>query len=440
LEPFTHWEEMVDPAEEGALERDLVARAWVIKDSKQDLLERRIGIFGKERALQMTSETALGVVGRDEWLWKKGYSERKDRALKDREPKTCNVKGWTWQEVAKKRALRNAIRKSHGQPTATEIREQAWIINGVETIPSDWLAARANAPAFERAAEAQLTAEARTLKAKWDAMTDEERRAEFERDRELLRGDGVGEAILNGEVIETEVADPAEFDVAASVEDWAQGICTPAGTAYRDLNAEQLVYLWGTFTTQTKEGKAAYLYARAWLDHWDRPYTDPFQLTVRLWLEAGSGMGMEDETPATDPQKGLVAGKLNEAFADAPDPDAWRHSFLKFHFNKDSVTTLTFPEAGAVIQWLVEQKDDTGDYPLKLNAVSEAFSTVRAAMEAAGQMDMFAPDVDLPDVKVEEVDEIPYDGINPEEGPDDLDPDEVEPDTAADADEDAIPF
>jgi hypothetical protein len=47
-------------------------------------------------------------------------------------------KGWTWQQVAKKRALKNTLNLSHGAPSPREIAAESWIIGGTKTTPADW--------------------------------------------------------------------------------------------------------------------------------------------------------------------------------------------------------------------------------------------------------------------------------------------------------------
>ena len=46
--------------------------------------------------------------------------------------------GWTWLDVARKRALKNALNLSHGMPTMKELSKESWLVDNVETAPQDW--------------------------------------------------------------------------------------------------------------------------------------------------------------------------------------------------------------------------------------------------------------------------------------------------------------
>ena len=91
--------------------------------------------------------------------------------------------------------------------------------------------------------------------------------------------------------------------------------------------------------------------------------------------------------PATKPQIGLAAGKLEEVWAGEKDATEKRRSVLKAVFGPDSLKELDISEVAALLDWLVEEKDeDTGDYLLNPLAVSEAKMILRQHMEDSGQM------------------------------------------------------
>lgn len=46
--------------------------------------------------------------------------------------------GWTWAQVARKRALKNALNLSHPAPSPQELATQSWKVDGETTIPEDW--------------------------------------------------------------------------------------------------------------------------------------------------------------------------------------------------------------------------------------------------------------------------------------------------------------
>ena len=96
----------------------------------------------------------------------------------------------------------------------------------------------------------------------------------------------------------------------------------------------------------------------------------------------------EETGPISANQLALVAGKLNEVWAGDAEADNNRRSVLKYLFAVDSAKDLTRAQAAVVLDWLIEGKDETGDYPLKPMAEKEAKLIVRQYVEDAGQLTM----------------------------------------------------
>jgi len=95
--------------------------------------------------------------------------------------------GWTWEQVARKRALKNALNLSHGAPSPKELAAMSWDVNGVTTIPEDWDTSTAmSRQEVERLAE--LRAQDRDHKSAWDQLTGEEQQAQFEQNVTAMRG------------------------------------------------------------------------------------------------------------------------------------------------------------------------------------------------------------------------------------------------------------
>lgn len=92
--------------------------------------------------------------------------------------------------------------------------------------------------------------------------------------------------------------------------------------------------------------------------------------------------------PISAPQLSLLVSKLNEVWAADPEADNYRRSVLKYVFGVDSAKDLTKAQAAVVLDWLVEEPDDTGDYPLQPMAEREARLIIRQFVQAAGQMQM----------------------------------------------------
>ncbi len=92
--------------------------------------------------------------------------------------------------------------------------------------------------------------------------------------------------------------------------------------------------------------------------------------------------------PISAAQLGLLVNKLNEVWAADPEADNYRRSVLKYVFGVDSAKDLTRAQAAILLDWLVEEPDDTGDYPLKPMAEREARLIIRQFVQDAGQIQM----------------------------------------------------
>lgn len=93
--------------------------------------------------------------------------------------------------------------------------------------------------------------------------------------------------------------------------------------------------------------------------------------------------------PATQPQIGLLASKLEEVFAGQGDEANKRRSVLKYLWGVDSAKELKFGQAKIALDWLIAEKDEeTGDYILNSDAVKEAKLVVRSFLVDAGQTEL----------------------------------------------------
>jgi hypothetical protein len=96
--------------------------------------------------------------------------------------------GWTLDEVARKRALKNAINRAYGSPSPREIAQETWKVGEIETLPEDWADVEFEPGSYEREQEAASNAVARESASKVEGMTDEERQEMLERNRVILHG------------------------------------------------------------------------------------------------------------------------------------------------------------------------------------------------------------------------------------------------------------
>lgn len=70
--------------------------------------------------------------------------------------------GWTVEEVARKRALKNALNRAYGAPSPKEIARETWMVEDTLTIPKDW-SADVVTPIHQQELEAKYNAQQRLL-------------------------------------------------------------------------------------------------------------------------------------------------------------------------------------------------------------------------------------------------------------------------------------
>jgi len=93
-------------------------------------------------------------------------------------PIDTELRNWTWEDLAQKRALTKAIRQAYGYPTIAEISAMSWATtDGTVTDEEDWQAAWTSYPDGtdgERAQVASLSARTRETLQKFSELTPEE--------------------------------------------------------------------------------------------------------------------------------------------------------------------------------------------------------------------------------------------------------------------------
>jgi hypothetical protein len=111
---FNEWYEPIS----GLASGDIGYTCYILRRDSQDLLNTLIKSGTPlERAMDIACTTAGGVMRSHEKL---------------------TVKGWTRDDVAKKRALKNAINKAYGAPSLQDVAAQSWNVDGVKTAMDDW--------------------------------------------------------------------------------------------------------------------------------------------------------------------------------------------------------------------------------------------------------------------------------------------------------------
>jgi len=151
----------------------------ILRVDKHDLLDKLLSHgMDPDRVMDIVTTSAGGVVRKAE--------------QSDYPPS-----GWTWHEVAKKRALKNGLNRSHGAPSAADIARETWSVNGTQTQAQDW-EGTAEMPQTDRELEAEYKARARLRKEKRDDSRDAGQAVSE------LFGDEAGESFIEGVVEEPE--------------------------------------------------------------------------------------------------------------------------------------------------------------------------------------------------------------------------------------------
>jgi len=188
------------PIDDGQLH---VSRCWIMRDDRKVALQEWVDMGAPwNEAFALVAVYADGVVNVDETT---GY----------RKPPT----GWTWEQVARKRALKNALNLSHGAPSPREIAALSWEVNGVKTVATDWDGIPEHITRDGQGAEyAAMRARTRETRTAWEEMTDDEREAKAQDNSELLYGEegfeGFDTPSANGPDWEAETVEAGEDEPA----------------------------------------------------------------------------------------------------------------------------------------------------------------------------------------------------------------------------------
>lgn len=161
------------PLEDGQLHH---IRCWILRDDRKAQIGEWVNMGAPWReAFELVASFADGTVLQSET----------QKGNKDYDPPT----GWTWEQVARKRALKNALNLSHGAPSPREVAAMSWRVNGVKTLPEDWDGTPAQIVEAGKAADyAEQKARTRETLTAWEQMTDQERQAKAAENSEALYG------------------------------------------------------------------------------------------------------------------------------------------------------------------------------------------------------------------------------------------------------------
>ena len=180
-------------------------RCWIMRDDRKQSVQEWVSMGAPwNEAFALVAVYADGVVNIEETT---GY----------RKPPV----GWTWEQVARKRALKNALNLSHGAPSPREIAALSWRVNGVTTVTSDWDGIPEHITRDGQGAEyAAMRARTRETRTAWEQMTDEERVAKAKKNSDQLYGaedfDGFDTPSTNGPEWDDETVEAGEDEPVAS--------------------------------------------------------------------------------------------------------------------------------------------------------------------------------------------------------------------------------
>jgi len=171
--PYTDRYDLL-PTDDGELVK---VRCWILREDRKQFLREytELGATFPE-AFEIAATYADGVVMESETKTKRGDS------------RTAPT-GWTWEQVARKRAFKNAINMSHGAPSPRDIAKESWEVNGIQTIPEDWDGAEVVLSQEEVEALAELRARTRETLDTFNELTPEERQVKAAENDRVLNGD-----------------------------------------------------------------------------------------------------------------------------------------------------------------------------------------------------------------------------------------------------------
>jgi len=146
-------------------------RCWILRDDRKTQIAEWVALGAPWReAFELVATHADGVVT---------VNETK------REPPT----GWSWEQVCKKRALKNALNLSHGAPSPRDVAAMSWDVNGTKTTAADWEDIPAEIVEEGQAPQlAKMRAEHRETMTAWEQMTEEQQEAKAADNSEALYG------------------------------------------------------------------------------------------------------------------------------------------------------------------------------------------------------------------------------------------------------------
>lgn len=211
--------------EENIPEGSFAERCFILREDARGMMKdlQNMGVSFKE-AYEIVAISAIGVVTPRDMFVQGGKNKGKP---------INPAKGWTWKEVAKKRALKNALNRAYGMPSPQEISQESWMVDDVKTVSADWADVRPGASSSEMTEMAKINARDRELTESQKPTSPEEAKAALDRGRRILHGDETVDEFIDGEMVDSEPVEPepkSEEKQAESVLDELALILTKLGS------------------------------------------------------------------------------------------------------------------------------------------------------------------------------------------------------------------
>lgn len=163
------------PGVEGIKEGDIGYRLTIMRHDRKKGIREYVDLGATfQEAYSLMANQAVGIVT--------AYETR-----------NAPPKGWSWDEVARKRALKNVLNRAYPMPSIEDLARLNWEVNGTETLPEDWVEPGFYKTTEEAERHAELAAQERERIVNVAAMDDDERRAYNQRIREatnIMRNNG----------------------------------------------------------------------------------------------------------------------------------------------------------------------------------------------------------------------------------------------------------
>ncbi len=160
---------------EGINDGDIGYRCTIMRHDRKNGIKEYMGLGATfKEAYDVVANSAVGIVTGNE-------------------TRNAPPKGWSWDQVARKRALKNALNMAYAMPSIEELAQLNWDVDGQETVPEDWPAPDTYRSTEEAEAHARLAAQERVRQEVVGQMTDEEKEsrvAEIETATTIMRDNG----------------------------------------------------------------------------------------------------------------------------------------------------------------------------------------------------------------------------------------------------------